>query len=238
MAFEKNISWDEFKKSGANCCRNVSYRSEDLSFDDEFIMNKFELEPVDIAILYNKLGPIIKPEKKRDLIRLLEERLELLASFESNTKMIAGYNKYIFNVLKDVSPTIITEEKKQIEAIISGLGISKVTDEAKNNAIKDYGDEYGQQMIYNAEHKVNIVGFKSCTVEIKLQKPFNNRMTNIKELIILTMFWIPRKGLIPKTSGHDFFEFCSYILTTNENKVTSNAMFDKFKNYIILDIYP
>lgn len=236
MAYEKSITAKEFLNNPTAAIKHLSYDSNELTFDENYVIKKFLFEHCDISSLNDHLGLVIEQRKKKDLSRLLCARIELLNSLEMNKKEIQGYSKYIDSYLIDIESKNILSEVEQAEAIIAELGVSPVTEEAKANAIKEYGQDLGLEIIESAEIKRKMVGYRNGAASIQLKRPFNPSMTYIEEVLTLAQFWIPRKGKIPKTAPkkeeNDFFNFCSIILSTSDNKVTPESIYEKFKRYI------
>lgn len=236
MAYEKPITAEEFSNNPAAAFRTLSYDSNELTFDESYVIKQFGFDHCDISSLNHHLGLVIEQSKKKDLSRLLSTRIELLKSLDMNKQKIQGHSKYIDSYLVNIDTKEVLSEIEQAEAIIAGLGVNSVTETAKKNAIKEYGEERGLEIIERAEKKNKMVGYKNASASIQLKNKFNPSMTYIEEVFTLAQFWIPRKGKIPKTAPkkeeNDFFYFCSIILSAGENKVTPESIYEKFKRHI------
>ena len=233
--YKKSITAKEFLNNPSKHFHSNTYTQNEIDFDADELMAKYNLEPVDVAQLVNKIGYAFEASKKKDLLRLLKCRLDLLVNLEKNKIALSTNDERIANILIDIQDNHILEEKKQINAIISNLGIQVVTEEHRKNAIKESGPIRGKEIIFNAEHMVKHVGYGDMAVSVRLKNKFNSKMTYVDELLTLALFWIPRKGPIPKTNGNDFYLFCSDVLSTKNKKLTPENAFDKFKNNFVIE---
>lgn len=194
---------------------------------------KYELEPVSLRQLQNKIGILLTHDNKKKVSESSSIAYEHICKAIKELEKIQRTEERIMTKHLRGSIEVLEKEKRNLDSTIASLGLLKIDGALEKRYLKNGNTK---EMIEQAKYKEAYVSFREGSASIKTKNEFSLKQAYVNELFIIARYWIAHKGKIAKTRPENlkdslnFYEFASEILGIST--LTPSSIFEKFyQNY-------